>query len=725
MSTPPRVGATPTSAPTTPNRVRAAHEGGSSPTCPTPILGPDTGVVSVVFDPSSLRDPCNSGGTMGLCPPAVPEVVSVVFDPSQGASVATACDDEGVSDAQPEAERDGSGGVEGTVEDVACTTQVTDELSEALRLLDQVGSDEDPYKEGGAWAYADAEDLGGRVFFITQNEHYLNTGRVLMSQETIEKAVAKKGMTEWAWIKHDQDQYTAEEAAKFPGAVAGQPKADHFHIAIRRKSFATLGQIARAFKVPPNAVELKPQGAFLDLVEYLTHEHPNQLAKGKHLYADDAVHASFEWRPALDDHKLARSAKAGQRASIKKRDAVREAVMLGEMTLKEVRETERAIYIQDLEKLQKLRQDFMLHQPAPRHRTNYYIGSPSDATRRGRTGKTQFAKLFARLLFPDLDADECYHVATDARVPLQNYKGQPVIIWDDYSVPGLLAALGSREGVWQVFDDHPSAGDVNIKYGSTRLVHAVNIIAKTTPYAEYLNGLAGEYTDASGNTHEAEDRNQSWGRFPVVFEVTTDSIEMLVNRGFVDDSDDFLAYQKVARMRASMKTVCAALDSIESDEEREAATFQVGEVLLRPMLDQHAKLQPVSDRIGADVVGELLAGIAVVDGDELVAEEVAAVEEADGACSAIVARALADTGCDLCGAAAADVESRGLHGGHMSDIGQGLHAYWNGQHYWCAAAANSGRKAFDAGRRAERDGVPTRVVYNGSARPDHLAGGAA
>lgn len=195
-----------------------------------------------------------------------------------------------------------------------------------------------------------------------------------------------------------------------------------------------------------------------------------------------------------------------------------------------------------------------------------------------------------------------------------------MIIWDDYSVPGLLAALGSREGVWQVFDDHPSASDANIKYGSVRLVHAVNIIAKTTPYAEYLDGLAGEYNDANGNVHEAEDRNQSWGRFSVVFEVTPDSIEMLLNRGFADDTDDFLAYQKVARMRASMKAVCGGLDAIESEEERETATFQVGEVLLRPIIDQHHALQPIADRKGADVVGELLAAIQVTAGDDMAAE---------------------------------------------------------------------------------------------------------
>lgn len=661
-------------------------------------LRSETEVVSVAFGGSRADDPCNGGGTMGLCPPASNEVVSVVFD---GGST---------DSAQPDASFPASG-----------------ERAEALRLLDLVGTEADPYKAGGPWVYADAEDLGGRVFFITQNATYATTGQTLVTPERIEKAVVKKGMTRWAWVVHDKDRYTAEEAAKIPGAVAGQPKADHFHVVVERKSFATLGVISRAFGVPPNAVEIKPQGSFLDLVEYLTHEHPNQIAKGKYHYDDDDVHANFDWRPALDDHKLARSAKAGQRANLKKRDSIREAVMLGEMTLKEVREKERAIYIQDRRTLHELRQDFMLHQPAPRYRTNYYIGSPAGAVRKGRTGKTQLAKLFARMLYPDLEADECYHVATDARVPLQNYKGQPVIIWDDYSVMGLLIALGGREGVWQVFDDHPSASDVNIKFGSVRLVHAVNIIAKTTPYAEYLDGLAGEYTDAKGETHEAEDRNQSWGRFPVVFEVTPDSIEMLVNRGFADDTDDYLAYQKVAKMRASMKAVCSGLDAIENDEEREAATFQVGEVLLRPIIEQHRALQPVADRAGAEVVGELLAGIIVLDGEALEqhsADEAGCTSELQRpeADSAYLAQVRTDTECDLCVEAADDVRRRGLSGGHASDVGQGMHAYWNGERYWCAAASKSGSDAFEAGRRAEREGLPSRVIYTEPARADRADG---
>ncbi len=483
-----------------------------------------------------------------------------------------------------------------------------------------------PYAEGGKWHYA--EQIKGRIFTITTDCVHPDTGEVLLTIETIEKRVAKSSVEYFAWVLHDKDCFTESDLEGNPRAVLGEHKPDHFHIVVQLKNAASVGQVARGYKLHPGCVRKKEgQGTFLDCVEYLTHEHEKQQKLGKHLYPDGEIHANFDWRMAVDERVAARK-QGFHSGSTAKKMQIRLAVMHGEMTLKQVRENEPGVYVQDLEKLQKLQQDFRLHQPAPRHRTNYFIGGMEGDDRKGRTGKTQLAKLFARALFRDLDADECYYVATDPRVPLQNYKGQPVIIWDDYNAFNLMEALGGRSGVWQVFDDHPSASDVNIKYGATRLVHTVNIITKTTPYAQFLDGLAGEYTDGSGKQHKAEDRNQSWGRFPVVFEVTIDSIEMLLNRGFVDANDDFLAYQKVARMRASMRQVCAALDSIKDDEEREAATYQIGDVLLRPMLDQHARLQPMASRKGADVVGELLSSIAVLDGDELVAAEMAAAQAA-------------------------------------------------------------------------------------------------
>lgn len=466
-----------------------------------------------------------------------------------------------------------------------------------------------------------------RVFSVMQYETHAETGERMVNQAQIERGLSMSSIKRWAYAWHDRDRFDAADAeyqrSKGRTVEVGDLKPRHIHLVLQCEDNYTIRQISDWLMIPAARVRIpNEQGdyrgngarekAFFDFAEYLTHEGRNQA--DKHQYDRSIVIASFDFSVELDQHTASR--RGGSRGSsqkTKRRDEVRLQVMHGEVSLKWVRENEPEIYVADLTHLQKLQQDCRGHQPAPRHRTNYFIGGKAHDPRKGRTGKTALAKLFARSLYRDLDADECYHVATDPRAPLQNYKGQPIIIWDDYNALDLMEALGGRSTVWQVFDDHPSASDVNIKYGTTRLVHAVNIITKTTPYAEFLDGLAGEYTDKSGKRHHAEDRNQSWGRFPVVFEVTVDSIEMLLNRGVVNDTDDFLAYQTVARMHASMRQISSALDSIEDATEREAATYQVGDVLLRPMLEQHGKLRPNATRGGAEVVGELLDAIEMLD----------------------------------------------------------------------------------------------------------------
>lgn len=501
---------------------------------------------------------------------------------------------------------------------------VANVVPESLRLLSLVGTDNDPYKEGGPWSYA--EDTGGRVFFITQNETYTD-GRPLMSEQQIAQGVNKKGMTRWAWGKHDKDVIGKEEVTKNPALVLGAPKANHFHVAAECKSHATLGQVARAYGVPPSQVEVKPRGSFLDLVEYLTHEHPNQVAQGKHVYLDDEIHANFDWRTEVEDHKLARSFKAGQRKNTKKLEELMLAVMHGVKSLRQVREEEPVIYGRNIENFKRWRADFLLSQDPPRMRTNHYIGGKVGETDLGRTGKTQLARLLARALYPHLDAAECYHEATDKRVPLQNYRGQPVIIWDDYGPVDLMEALGGRTGVWQVFDDHPGVDDVNIKYGSVRLVHEVNIITRVTPYREYLDGLAGEYTDRLGERHHAEDKRQAYGRFPFVHEVTVDEIGVFVNRAFIADTREFYEFEKFATMRANLGRIGAALDRIQGDEEREAARIEIGDRLLAPVLQKHQGLQPVADLNKDDALALVMPDLEVLTGDALAARELTQARE--------------------------------------------------------------------------------------------------
>lgn len=93
-------------------------------------------------------------------------------------------------------------------------------------------------------------------------------------------------------------------------------------------------------------------------------------------------------------------------------------------------------------------------------------------------------------------------------VSFDGYDGQPVIIWNDCRAGELIKTLGGRGNVFNVFDTHPSKGKQNIKYGSVNLVNRVNIVNSVQSYTEFLDGLAGEYTDRDGKQIVAEDKTR-------------------------------------------------------------------------------------------------------------------------------------------------------------------------------------------------------------------------
>lgn len=572
----------------------------------------------------------NGWGTLGLCPPPETEVDSVDF---QG--LRNEIDSE---DPTIDANRNEIESISAETDSVDSETDSTDH--EVFRLLDQVGTADDPYRDGGKWAYADGENLGGRVFFITQNAAL--GGRQLLTAERIAAALERKGFASgrWAWIKHDKDTYTQDDVKRNRRAVLGARKEDHFHIVVDRKSFATLGAIARAFGVPPNQVEIKPQGAFLDLVEYLTHENPGQVALGKHVYADEEVHANFDWRPALDDHKLARSFKAGKRANTKKLEALFLAVNRGELTLRQVREQEPELYTAKgtIAHLQKLRDDYLLCAPLPPFRTNYYIGGPA------RSGKSTvavvFAETLARALYPDLAFDEAIYVAGRPGVAFQSYDGQPIVVWDDYRPLSIIEAIGGdvrqRDSIWPVLDISPKRVEVNKKYGSVTLLNAVNIITGVQPYRMFLDGLAGEYIDRkTGERVEVEDKNQAYGRFPFVSEVTPETIDFYLNRGFAGATGSYQDYEPVARIKANMKRIIDTIDALPDEAAKARFREAAGDRMLGSMVAAHRELRGAAPAVSLDAaLAELEATTAVQTAGDLTA----AAETHRAAVDALMAR---------------------------------------------------------------------------------------
>lgn len=67
----------------------------------------------------------------------------------------------------------------------------------------------------------------------------------------------------------------------------------------------------------------------------------------------------------------------------------------------------------------------------------------------------------------------------------------------------------------------------------------MNIINSVQDCNDFLDRLAGEYTDKQGNKQEAEDKAQSYRRFPLTITINDNSYDLKVNKGYKDNTKDF------------------------------------------------------------------------------------------------------------------------------------------------------------------------------------------
>ena len=466
---------------------------------------------------------------------------------------------------------------------------------EALRLLALVGTDDDPYKEGGPWAYANKQKNGGRVFMITQNLEHPSTGQTLITTEQVEMGVAKKGVRQYAWILHDKDVYTADDAAKDPTRVEGSSKAPHVHIAIKRPSFATLGQVARSFGVPPQCVESKPDSSFLDLVEYLTHEHPNQHGKGKYLYDDSEVHSSqgWDWRSDLEEHKGKRLEK-GLSKSLKRRK--REAALnitLGKWDLDYVHDNDPELWSIEgvMKHLQALRADWLTRQTPPGQVLNIYISGD------GGSGKDVMASILARCLNPG--AKRPYFTVGGNNVSFELYDGEEVIIWEDFRAYSMLEACRKDRGllfrILGPYRDVYKKLIVHVKGTRTQLLNRINIITGPDDYETFLDGLAGEYkvySKESGQVYQrkSENKAQSYRRFPLIIPMSEGEFSIYLNKGFLEGTREYFEYEKYEHFRQDLGLLKRRCEQIRDRDRAAEIELTVGKQTVAPILEQYPRL---------------------------------------------------------------------------------------------------------------------------------------
>ncbi|MEE8717220.1 MAG: hypothetical protein SOI24_09310 [Coriobacteriales bacterium] len=339
------------------------------------------------------------------------------------------------------------------------------------------------------------------------------------------------------------------------GAIPGpRRKPRHVHIVAQCSTAVEVASIAKWFGIPENFVDVpKGHGAFLDCVEYLTHENPKEQAKGKHRYDDSEVVASFDFRSELAV-RAARREKYGSAADkISPADELKLHVMQDGWSVRRCRQEDPLNYIKVRDQLPKLRLDYLADQPPCPARINLYVDG------NGGLGKGVLSDYIAHKMFPNVERP-VFTVGNDPRVAFDGYDGEPVIIWDDWRSYQFFEAFG-RGGTFNIFDTHPKEAQAQqAKYTRVVLVNAVNIVNSVQPYRDFLDGLAGEYVDKSGEQHHSEDINQSYRRFPLIIHVHEDDLEILLNRGFMDkDSYAYQQYYMSERIRGNLKGIATRL----------------------------------------------------------------------------------------------------------------------------------------------------------------------
>lgn len=440
--------------------------------------------------------------------------------------------------------------------------------------------------------------MKARIFNIMQYIKHPESGVALLTEEQILKAVNHKSIIKYCYILHDKDTYTDKDEIDDPDHKSGTFKPPHWHIVLQCSQQLEIDTIAKWFGITSNFIDIpkgKGRDKYIDCVEYLTHEHINQQKLGKHLYTDEEVHSNFDFRSLLAKRKDTLE-KYG--TDLSPRDQMRYDVLYSGKTIRQCIEDDKLLYMQDIEKLQKLRNVYISELNPPKTRLNFFISGS------GGSGKGLMSKAIARSLYPNLKNDnDIFYIVGAKGACFEGYDGQPVIIWSDRRSYDLLQELNGRGNVFNIFDPHPDKHRQNIKYGSINLCNEINIVNSVENPIDFLDGLSGEYTDQLGNHHTIEDKSQSYRRFPFIVDIHSEYYDFWTNDGFIDISGSYQTYTK-KRYSGSLQRLYFVCGS-QTDIIRAAETKLVQPIRTQywEVFDRISCKKPFSEDLGSLISG--------------------------------------------------------------------------------------------------------------------------
>lgn len=417
-------------------------------------------------------------------------------------------------------------------------------------------------------------DIRVRCAMIVQYEYNPITGESLnFNKNIIDYAIQQRidSLKAFAYIRHDKCLYNSEDDIP-EGKNVGDVRPPHWHVLLQFKNAVNLDALARSFNVPSNLVKvMRGAGAFLDGIQYLTHEDPKQWEeKGKTRYPRDEVFfASEKVASAYWDMLDSRTEKRMELPSNEIAKSIHDKLNEGKIDLDEAYNINPRVFNENEALFKKARRNALKHMPLPVVRSNYYISGT------GGAGKTVAAKALARSLFPNLPDEKLFFVTGDKRVAFDDYNGEPVVIWDDWRPEELLSTFG-RGLVWKIFAVNPDRVSLNVKYGDTTLVNAINIVTSVVPFMQFIDKLSGEYKDTHGNIQPAEDKGQGYRRFPMFIEVTSQSLELFVSQSMTGGERNL--YEPILRVETVM-TDLAKNQTLENSQKVMAPVVEVGKVV--------------------------------------------------------------------------------------------------------------------------------------------------
>lgn len=414
--------------------------------------------------------------------------------------------------------------------------------------------------------------MKSRCFNIVQYEINPLTGESLnFSEDNIKACISHKTIKQYSYIRHDKDTYTIDDEKN--GYTIGELKPPHWHIVLKTDVAIEIDTIAKWLNIPVQYIDIpKGRGAFLDCVQYLTHESDKEQKKGKHLYSGEEIMSNFDFRKDLakrEENKL----KYGRDLDYEQQMIF--DIMYNGKTIRQIIEEDKIFYMNNYKKVDSARLKYIQQCEPPTMRINYYIEG------KGGAGKGLASRAIARSLYPELDKDDdIFFCIGDGKATFEGYDGQPVIIWNDCRSFELFNLLGSRGNIFNVFDIHPQNIRQNVKYSSINLINTVNIVNSVQSYKEFLNGLAGEYSN-----YKAEDKSQSYRRFPIITLLKQDIISVLINKGVFEDNieyfTEFIEYMQVVGNFQKIAQACGNNFSIRR---------KIEEQMVHQIVDKHKEL---------------------------------------------------------------------------------------------------------------------------------------